>query len=46
MIESVPVGAIVVVVLLVLPRGLLTGLADLAKAQMARRWSAPTDRPA
>ena len=37
-------GALVVVVLLILPRGLLTGLADLAKAQMARRWSA-ADQP-
>jgi hypothetical protein len=33
-----------VAVLLVLPRGLLTGLADLAKAQLARRWSAVTSR--
>jgi branched-chain amino acid transport system permease protein len=35
-------GLIVVVVLLVLPRGLLAGLVDLAKAQLARRATAAT----
>jgi branched-chain amino acid transport system permease protein len=35
-------GLIVVVVLLVLPRGLLTGLVDLAKTQLARRGSTAT----
>jgi branched-chain amino acid transport system permease protein len=39
-------GLIVVVVLLVLPRGLIAGLVDLAKARFARRWSAVTTRPA
>ena len=34
-------GAIVVAVLLVLPRGLLTGLVDLARARLARAGSAP-----
>lgn len=38
-------GLLVVAVLLILPRGLLTGLADLAKTHMARRWSAITSRP-
>jgi branched-chain amino acid transport system permease protein len=32
-------GLVVVVVLLILPRGLVAGLADLARAQMARRGS-------
>jgi len=37
-------GLIVVVVLLVLPRGLLVGLVDLAKTHLARRGSAATTR--
>ena len=37
-------GLIVVVVLLVLPRGLLAGLVDLAKTHLARRGSAATTR--
>ncbi|RPI09449.1 MAG: branched-chain amino acid ABC transporter permease [Zetaproteobacteria bacterium] len=37
-------GLIVVVVLLILPRGLVAGLADLARAQMARRGSVPEPR--
>jgi len=37
-------GLIVVVVLLVLPRGLVAGLVDLAKAQLARRGSAVATR--
>jgi branched-chain amino acid transport system permease protein len=37
-------GLIVVVVLLVLPRGLVAGLVDLAKAQLARRGPEATTR--
>jgi branched-chain amino acid transport system permease protein len=37
-------GLIVVVVLLVLPRGLLAGLVDLARTQLARRGAAITPR--
>lgn len=38
-------GLIVVVVLLVLPRGFVAGVVDLAKTQLARRGSTATARP-
>ena len=38
-------GLIVVVILLVLPRGLIAELVHLAKTRLARRWSAVTNRP-
>jgi branched-chain amino acid transport system permease protein len=37
-------GLIVVAILLVLPRGLIAELVNLAKIRLAQRWSAMTDR--